>query len=284
MRFEIKSGGMAAILISIAALSGAVFMLGLLAGYDVGRESQSSAAQVATAYPVTAPPEPVSAPDTAAGGSVAGAAPSPSVAITSPSPAAPVAASPAPPATRVATAKPVAAKPPKPVARATGLAAAPRSDRFPTEAPPPAGEVSAPSGRADFPGDEAGGRSPSTAASATAPPVVHAAAGAAALPAGASAPPGAHARHKPFNIQIEAAMDRNGANEMVHRLQGLGYQPHLVPAQLNGQTWYKVVIGPYPTQEAAGAAQQEMRTKYNSLYGGAATGADPPKPGANPGD
>ena len=60
MRFEIKSGGMAAILISIAALSGAVFMLGLLAGYDVGRESQSSAAQVATAYPVAAPPEGVS--------------------------------------------------------------------------------------------------------------------------------------------------------------------------------------------------------------------------------
>ena len=44
MRFEIKSGGIVAILFSVAALSGAVFMLGLLAGYDVGRESQSSAA------------------------------------------------------------------------------------------------------------------------------------------------------------------------------------------------------------------------------------------------
>jgi DedD protein len=79
--------------------------------------------------------------------------------------------------------------------------------------------------------------------------------------------------HKPFNIQIEAAMDRGGANEMVQRLHGLGYQPHLVPAQLNGQTWYKVVIGPYPTQEAAAAAQSEMRAKYNRLYGGAASAA-----------
>ena len=68
-------------------------------------------------------------------------------------------------------------------------------------------------------------------------------------------------------------MDRSGADEMVHRLQGLGYQPHLVPAQLNGQTWYKVVIGPYPTQEAATAAQSEMRAKYNRLYGGGVSAA-----------
>ena len=54
MRFEIRSGGVVAILLGVAALSFAVFMLGLLAGYDVGRESQSSAAQVATAYPVDA--------------------------------------------------------------------------------------------------------------------------------------------------------------------------------------------------------------------------------------
>ena len=93
------------------------------------------------------------------------------------------------------------------------------------------------------------------------------------MPAGGAAagPAAAHLRHKPFNIQIQAAMDRGGASEMVHRLQALGYQPHLVPTQLNGETWYKVVIGPYPTQEAAAVAQQEMRTKYNNLYGGGRT-------------
>src|SRR3979409_1838982 len=57
MRFEIKTGGIAAILVGVAALSFAVFLLGLLAGYDVGRESQTSAAPVATAYPVGAPPD-----------------------------------------------------------------------------------------------------------------------------------------------------------------------------------------------------------------------------------
>ena len=56
MRFEIKSGGVAAILVGLAALSGAVFMLGLLAGYERSAgESQTSAAQIATDYPVAAP-------------------------------------------------------------------------------------------------------------------------------------------------------------------------------------------------------------------------------------
>src|SRR5580704_2521729 len=56
MRFEIRSGGIAAIAIGLALLSGAVFFLGMFAGYDIGRESQVTAAQVATAYPVDSPP------------------------------------------------------------------------------------------------------------------------------------------------------------------------------------------------------------------------------------
>src|SRR5471030_1080632 len=78
MRFEIKTGGIAAILVGVAALSFAVFLLGLLAGYDVGRESQTSAAQVATSYPVGAPPEiatnPAPAPVTSQARQVASAA------------------------------------------------------------------------------------------------------------------------------------------------------------------------------------------------------------------
>ncbi len=70
-------------------------------------------------------------------------------------------------------------------------------------------------------------------------------------------------------------MDSAGANAMLQRLQTLGYPTHLVPAHLNGQTWYKVVIGPYPTQEAAAAAQQAMRAKYNSTYSSSAGGSKP---------
>jgi DedD protein len=265
MRFEIKSGGVAAILVGLAALSGAVFMLGLLAGYDVGRESQSSAAQVATAYPVAAPPAAGAAPPAqaaVASDAAASATPPSAAAMPSPNPAT------LPP---LASAKPAAAaKHPKRVAHALASEDVGSDER--DEAPPPSGDAGAPPAGADTAGDsgDSGGDSESGAAT-----------GETAPPPAASAPVGAHPRHKPFNIQIQAAMDRGGASEMVHRLQALGYQPHLVPTQLNGETWYKVVIGPYPTQEAAAAAQQAMRAKYNNIYGG---GAAPSNRGANPSD
>jgi cell division protein FtsN len=53
----------------------------------------------------------------------------------------------------------------------------------------------------------------------------------------------------------------------------LGFQSRMVPTELNGQTWYRVVIGPFATQEAAAAAQQEMRAKYNSTYSGGGAGS-----------
>lgn len=269
MRFEIKAGGVTAILFGVAALSSAVFMLGLLAGYDVGRESQSSAAQVATAYPVAAPPTSTAA--SAESAATPGNATATASALTAPPkhPATAAAAIPAPvnpvaPIAPIATAKPVLAKHPKPPMRSPPSEAASLPQRMAPEARPPSGDMNAPAPGADI-GEEAAGTSGIGAEpGAGEAPVPHAAAGVIA-----SARP--QPRHKPFNIQIEAAMDRGGANEMAHRLQALGYQPHLVPAQLNGQTWYKVVIGPYATQEAAASAQQEMRAKYNSIYGGGAS-------------
>src|SRR6266852_89122 len=47
MRFEIKTGGILAILVGIGVLSGAVFLLGVWAG-----KSQVSTAEVATTYPL----------------------------------------------------------------------------------------------------------------------------------------------------------------------------------------------------------------------------------------
>jgi DedD protein len=253
MRFEIKSGGAVAIVFGIAALSGAVFMLGLLAGYDVGRESKVSAAQVATAYPVAAPPagsstpvEPAAATSTAAN------------AIETPAPAAVVSPVARPPA--------AGARHPASVAHATTPASTPSKRRLAREAPSPTSAMSTPETNAGT-GEEASG-SPARAADhhATAKPV--------AREASEKPAPQPTPRHKPYNIQIEAAMDRAGADEMVRRLRALGYKPHVVPTRLNGETWYKLVIGPYPTQASAAAAQQQMRTKYNSRYGGGrATGA-----------
>src|SRR5690349_5776150 len=122
MRFEIKSGGVVAILFGVAVLSGAVFMFGLLAGYDVGRESQSSAAQVATAYPVGAPPETeVAAPTASSAAASTPLAPASDHSVTEatvpPSPTNP--AAPVAPIPAVVAAKPVVAKSPKPIARST---------------------------------------------------------------------------------------------------------------------------------------------------------------------
>src|ERR1700719_3715633 len=143
MRFEIKSGGIVAILFGVAALSGAVFMLGLLAGYDVGRESQSSAAQVATGYPLAAPPA-IDAPATASSAAAASAAPaehSVTEATVPPSPANPVA--PIPP---VASAKSALAKHTKPIARATPSAYAPPPVRMASASPPSTAMDSPPPG------------------------------------------------------------------------------------------------------------------------------------------
>lgn len=261
MRFEIKSGGVVAILFGVAALSGAVFMFGLLAGYDVGRESQSSAAQVATAYPVGAPPA-TDAPAPAVS-SVAGAPAADHSVTEATVPPSPIkAGAPVAPIPAVAAVKPVITKHPKPIARATPAAYAPAPERMASASPPSSAMDSPPGSPAaeENPADSGDGAD----AADTEAPAPRAAATASARP---------QPHHKPFNIQIEAAMDRNGAYEMVRRLHGLGYQPHLVPAQLNGQTWYKVMIGPYPTQESAAAAQTAMRAKYNRVYGGAASAA-----------
>jgi hypothetical protein len=35
------------------------------------------------------------------------------------------------------------------------------------------------------------------------------------------------------------------------RLLGLGYSCQIVPIKINGQTWYGMRVGPYPTEDAA---------------------------------
>jgi cell division protein FtsN len=82
-------------------------------------------------------------------------------------------------------------------------------------------------------------------------------------PSAASAPaPGS----KPYNIQIEAVMDKTGADEMVSRLKTLGYNAQEMKTALNGQTWYRVRIGPYNSQEEAKAAQDKLREQYKQAY------------------
>jgi type II secretory pathway predicted ATPase ExeA/cell division septation protein DedD len=77
-------------------------------------------------------------------------------------------------------------------------------------------------------------------------------------------------RHTSFAIQIDATMDQKNADQMVGRLQQLGYHPQLVSVRVGGQPCYKVEIGPYTSKDDATAADAELRLKYSKIFGGEA--------------
>jgi DedD protein len=230
MRFEIKTGGLIAILCGLTALSGVVFVLGLRAGYDIGQQSEPVPDKVATDYPLTAPPPaPAAAQTTTAEAPAAGA---------SVAPAAPEQPPPAPPPSTPE----LASNPP------SGAVARPKP---PSVSPPAETDEGSDTEASDEDTDE--------------PP-----------------PPPVRAGRKPYNIEIQAAMDSTSASQMVKRLAALGYQPHLTPTELNGATWYKVEVGPYATQAEAAAAETALREKYNATYGHGGTPARPAEAGDGP--
>jgi cell division septation protein DedD len=218
MRFEIRAGGGFLILLGLVGLSGAVFALGLVAGYEMARQNQPDLNQISSTYPLPNPPEkpaPVSEMSTAA--------------VASPA----VAEAPASPSI----------KPPAPAIAEIPHAARPSPATVARLKPPPEPAVTRPAPAEEEPDDD------SETASAPASP-------ARALPPGA----------RPYNIQIEAVMDKSGADEMVSRLRDLGYNAQESKVALNGQTWYRVRVGPYASAEEATAAQNELRDKYKQAF------------------
>jgi len=210
MRFEIKKGGAFLILVALVGLSGAVFALGLVAGYQMAKQNQPDLNQTSTTYPLPAAPTDESKP-----------AP---VAEMSPPPAMP----------NKPAAPPVASMPPASHASPATVA------RVRPPAPAPAANPN-PAGGAD---DEDADAEPA--------------------PAPAVAPPSSPSR--PYNIQIEAVMDKSGADEMVDRLRKLGYNAQELTTNLNGQTWYRVRVGPYSSSAEAAAAQARLRDQYKAAY------------------
>ena len=210
MRFEIKKGGAFLILIALVGLSGAVFALGLVAGYQMAKQNQPDLNQTSTTYPLPSPPTEESKP-----------AP---VAEMSPPPAMPI--KPAEP--------PVAAMPP---------AAHPSPATVARVRPPAPAPVRNPNAPAAADEEEADSEP---------------------APAPAVAAPSAPTR--PYNIQIEAVMDKSGADEMVSRLKALGYNAQEMTTNLNGQTWYRVRVGPYNSSSEAAAAQEKLREQYKQAY------------------
>ena len=254
MRFEIKSGGIAAIFLAVTVLSGAVFVLGLLAGYDVGRQSQLDAAQLATSYPLQTPPLAAGNPPETATAS----APAPQ-----PSAEAEASSSTEPPVgeSHAGTGKPAtAAALTAPKVRLSRTAAVPSRQRIASATIPPASPLRSAALPPPAEDDTANAAPESDNAGDD-------------INQGIPQTPGNQLkRHKPYNIQIQAAMDINGADEMMARLRKLGYSSHLVPTEISGQRWYKVEIGPYTTAEEASNAEASLRRRYDAAYGGVARG------------
>jgi DedD protein len=221
MRFEIRAGGGVLILLGLVGLSGAVFALGLVAGYEMARQSQPDLSQISSTYPLPNPPEkppPVSemSPAAEASPAVASAPPAPHVSMKPPAPA-------------IGEGHPAARMSPAAVARIRPPAVAPAAN-------PPAAS------------DEDTDEDSDEASEPAVPP--------------RALPPGA----KPYNIQIEAVMDKSGADEMVARLKALGYNAQEVKTPLNGGVWYRVRIGPYASADEATAAQDRLREQYKQAY------------------
>jgi MSHA biogenesis protein MshM len=78
-------------------------------------------------------------------------------------------------------------------------------------------------------------------------------------------------RHTSFAIQIDATLDQQSADQMVSRIQRLGYHPYILSFRVGNQAWYKVEIGPYMSEDDAVTADAELRLKYNKIFGGEPT-------------
>jgi septal ring-binding cell division protein DamX len=133
----------------------------------------------------------------------------------------------------------------------------PSKQKVAAEVPPPA-ETRVP--RKVSPGTTARGEAPALAAGKRTASIGN---GTSSEHAAATSP---RYRQPRYTIQIDAAMNRNDADSMAQRFQRLGYTPHLVLTVIAGQTWYKVEVGPYATQDEAAAAQEQLHQKYNSAY------------------
>jgi DedD protein len=227
MRFEIRAGGTFLILAGLLGLSGAVFGLGLVAGYEMASKSQPDLNQISSTYPL---PNPSERPAPVAEMSAPAVAPSPAIAVAEPRP---VVAPIKPPASVAREETPAARISPAAVARARPPAIAPAAN-------PPADDD-----------EDAPDETETAAAAAPAP-----------LPRPRNLPPGAH----PYNIQIEAVMDKSGADEMVTRLKSLGYNAQETKIVLGGEPWYRVRVGPYASAEEATAAQNRLREQYKQAY------------------
>lgn len=277
MRFEIGPGGMFLILLGLAGLSGAVFSLGLVAGHEMAGPEPGSQ-PVAAAYPLppsapaSMPPEPAEAsapapasPNTAAASSSETAGTVGTTAASNP-PSKPAVAS-AAAVKAPASAPVVGVSTTRRTATNAVAARAPRTNPAPAAdedlstgaaVAPPSESASAPAETADTGTDE-GDEETAPAAAPVEPPRRKLAA--------VNSPAG-HAASGQYSVQIDAMMDRAGAQQMAQKIRAKGFEPYIVPTLVGGKTWYRLRVGHYATPEQAQAAESRLHQEFNDTPAG----------------
>ncbi len=224
------------ILIGLGLLSGSVFLLGLVAGYEMGRQQEGNR-QFASVYPLPPAPAAASSPATGAGAGIES--------VPAPAPAAPVEEPP-----------PLAAAPTPEAEPPPAIAAVPPPEAPAPVAPAPAAPaIAAPEASAAIASAPVVPARPPIARSSTTE-------GSAAHGEPEISSPAVSQRHRGYSIQIEAVMDKSGADGMVAKLRHLGYEGYLVETLIGGETWYRVRIGPFPTEAEAQSAEQKLHADY----------------------
>jgi len=62
-----------------------------------------------------------------------------------------------------------------------------------------------------------------------------------------------------FAIQVASLKDLNQAQMLMNKFKEKGYPAFFQSSNLNGQTWHRVRVGPYPDQETAGKDQNRLK-------------------------
>ncbi|HLH76460.1 MAG TPA: SPOR domain-containing protein [Candidatus Binataceae bacterium] len=267
MRFEIGAGGTIVILIGLVGLSGAVFGLGLVAGHELATQ-EPPAEQ--TASSVALPPAPALSGAATAASSAPGAGAPLADSASAPAP------DNAPPVSPDAAVMPPAGMP----VGDSGGAPAPASDHL-HKTLASLRERSAGSSRLSNPAPEripvapdVSGALPPPSVDYVAPapggtndhlPTKRAALAARKKVALNTQPKLAPAAHpEPYSVQIDAVMDRQGAEQMAAKLRARGFQPFIVQTQMAGQTWYRVRVGRYSTAQEAKAAEIRLHQEFGN--------------------
>jgi cell division septation protein DedD len=73
---------------------------------------------------------------------------------------------------------------------------------------------------------------------------------------------------KKWSVQISAAPAQDIAEALMEQLKIDGYDGYVVPAEVNGQTYFRVRIGPFDERDKAESARQSLgqRASYRNAY------------------